>query len=86
MPLYEYACRACDQHIEVKQSFSDPPLTVHDGCGGELRRVLQPVGIVFKGSGWYITDSRKPESSSSESKSESKTDSKTEAKSESKAA
>ena len=86
MPLYEYACRACDEHLEVKQSFSDPPLTVHEGCGGELRRVLQPVGIVFKGSGWYITDSRKSTDSSSEKKTESKSESKTEAKAESKAA
>ena len=58
MPLYEYACRGCAAHVEVKQSFTDAPLTICDACGGELRRVLQPVGIVFKGSGWYVTDSR----------------------------
>jgi len=77
MPLYEYACASCNSRLEVKQSFSDPPLTTHDGCGGELKKVLQPVGIVFKGSGWYITDSRPKQtesssSTSSESKSESK--------------
>src|SRR5262249_32073424 len=83
MPLYEYACRSCDAHFEVKRSFSDPPLTVHEGCGGELRKVLQPVGIVFKGSGWYITDSRKTTEGKSESKGETRSESKSEAKSES---
>ena len=71
MPLYEYACASCNEHIEVKQRFSDPPLTSHDGCGGSLRRVLQPVGIVFKGSGWYVTDSRPTPSESSSSSSSS---------------
>src|SRR2546425_9726544 len=71
MPLYEYACASCKEHLEVKQRFSDPPLTTHDGCGGELRRVLQPVGIVFKGSGWYVTDSRPTPSESSSSSSSS---------------
>jgi putative FmdB family regulatory protein len=65
MPLYEYACSGCKSQIEVKQSFADAPLTTHDGCGGQLRRVLRPVGIVFKGSGWYITDSRPTPSESS---------------------
>ncbi|HEV8636380.1 MAG TPA: FmdB family zinc ribbon protein [Chloroflexota bacterium] len=58
MPIYEYVCRSCDTRFEVKQSFSDAALTVHDGCGGELRKVFQPAPIVFKGSGWYVTDSR----------------------------
>ena len=71
MPLYEYACKTCDERLEVRQSFRDPPLSVHESCGGELRRVLQPVGIVFKGSGWYITDSRKSSPSTAETKSES---------------
>jgi putative FmdB family regulatory protein len=69
MPLYEYACASCDEHIEIRQRFSDSPLTTHDGCGGALRRVLQPVGIVFKGSGWYVTDSRPTPSESSTSSS-----------------
>lgn len=92
MPLYEYACKSCDSRFEVKQSFSDAPLTTHEGCGGELRKLLQPVGIVFKGSGWYITDSRStPSESSSSSSSTSsststKSESNTETKSESKAA
>ena len=58
MPIYEYVCRSCDRRFEVKQSFSDAPLTVHDTCGGELRKLFQPAAIVFKGSGWYVTDSR----------------------------
>jgi putative FmdB family regulatory protein len=65
MPLYEYACNSCGGRLEVKQRFADAPLTVHDECGGELRRVLTPVGIVFKGSGWYVTDSRPTPSESS---------------------
>src|SRR5262245_22928218 len=71
MPLYVYACAGCAEQLEVRQSFSDPPLTTHDGCGGQLRRVLQPVGIVFKGSGWYVTDSRPTPSESSSSSSSS---------------
>jgi putative FmdB family regulatory protein len=58
MPTYEYACKACGQHFDVRQSFSDAPLKVHESCGGELRKVFQPAPIVFKGSGWYVTDSR----------------------------
>ena len=69
MPLYEYACGGCARHLEARQSFSDAPLTTCAECGGELRRVLQPVGIVFKGSGWYVTDSRPKTSESSESSS-----------------
>lgn len=56
MPTYVYACQACGRHIERRQSFSDAPLTECEECGGGLRRVLQPVGIVFRGSGFYATD------------------------------
>ncbi len=58
MPTYEYACRKCGEHLEVVQSFSDSPLTECPACGGELRKVFGNVGIVFKGSGFYKTDSR----------------------------
>jgi putative FmdB family regulatory protein len=58
MPTYEYACVDCGQHIEVVQSMSDPPLTICATCGGRLRKVFAPIGIVFKGSGFYRTDSR----------------------------
>ncbi len=58
MPTYEYRCGDCGQHVEVVQSFSDPPLTECGACGGPLRKVFAPVGIVFKGSGFYKTDNR----------------------------
>ena len=58
MPTYEYACRSCGQHVEVAQSFTDPPLTACPHCGGDLRKVFGNVGIVLKGSGFYKTDSR----------------------------
>jgi putative FmdB family regulatory protein len=63
MPTYEYRCRSCGQDTEVVQSFSDPPLTECPRCGGELRKVFAPVGIVFKGSGFYKTDNRSSGSS-----------------------
>jgi putative FmdB family regulatory protein len=59
MPIYEYECAACKTRFERSQRFTDPPLTACPECGGSVRRVLYPAGIVFKGSGWYITDSRK---------------------------
>ena len=58
MPTYEYACRACGEHHEVVQSFGDDALTVCPSCSGELRKVFSAVGVVFKGSGFYKTDSR----------------------------
>ena len=63
VPTYTYTCTACNDVIEKRQSFSDPPLTTCEQCGGTLRKVIHPVGIVFKGSGWYITDSRASSSS-----------------------
>lgn len=59
MPTYEYACRACGEHLEVVQGFKDAPLTECGRCGGELRKVFSAAGIIFKGSGYYVTDSRK---------------------------
>ena len=58
MPTYEYGCTACGQHIEVFQRFSEDALTTCGVCGGKLRKVFHPAGIVFKGSGFYATDSR----------------------------
>lgn len=58
MPTYEYACTSCGEHVESVQSFSDDPLTTCPSCGGTLRKVYAPVGIVLKGSGFYKTDSR----------------------------
>jgi putative FmdB family regulatory protein len=58
MPTYEYACTECGDRTEVVQSITDVPLTTCTVCGGPLRKVFSPVGIVFKGSGFYRTDSR----------------------------
>ena len=59
MPTYQYTCTACGEPVEAVQKFSDAPLTECSVCGGRLRKVFSPVGIVFKGSGFYRTDSRK---------------------------
>ncbi|WP_137816433.1 FmdB family zinc ribbon protein [Gandjariella thermophila] len=58
MPTYQYACTACDHRFETVQSFSDPALTECPECSGRLRKLFGSVGIVFKGSGFYRTDSR----------------------------
>jgi putative FmdB family regulatory protein len=73
MPTYEYACKSCGEHVEVVQSFKDEPLTECPACGGPLRKVFGSIGISFKGSGFYKTDSRAAvggSSKSSEAKSE----------------
>ena len=59
MPTYQYTCTECGDPVEVVQKFTDDPLSVCSVCGGRLRKVFSPVGIVFKGSGFYRTDSRK---------------------------
>ena len=81
MPTYEYACKGCGQHLEVVQSFTDDPLTECPSCGGSLRKVFGSIGITFKGSGFYKTDSRSSSKSSSGSKSDTKTETKTDTKS-----
>ena len=58
MPTYQYACTECGHQLEAVQSFSDEPLTVCPDCQGRLRKVFSAVGVVFKGSGFYRTDSR----------------------------
>ena len=58
MPTYEYACKSCGEHLEVVQSFKDGALTECPACGGTLRKVFGNIGITFKGSGFYRTDSR----------------------------
>jgi putative FmdB family regulatory protein len=85
MPTYEYQCKTCGHHFERVQRFSDAPLTECPECSGVIRRVIHPAGIVFKGSGWYITDSRKGSESggvNGGSKSETKGETKSETKSE----
>ena len=95
MPTYGYECTSCKEQFEVFQKMTDSPLAIHETCGGELRRLLYPVGIVFKGAGFHVNDysrsgskgssegkaEAKPETS--ETKLESKTESKTETKTES---
>ena len=58
MPTYQYTCTECGEPLEAVQKFSDAPLAVCPACGGRLRKVFSAVGIVFKGSGFYRTDSR----------------------------
>lgn len=58
MPTYEYRCKSCQEAIEVFQKFTDKPLRKCPNCGGELQKVLHARGVVFKGSGFYATDSR----------------------------
>jgi putative FmdB family regulatory protein len=95
MPLYEYRCHRCEKTFELRQKFAEAPLTVHEGCGGEVERIIFPSALQFKGTGFYITDygrggklrsgngSNANANAKSESKNESK-DSKSESKSESK--
>ena len=67
MPVYEYACTACGERTEARQSFDDPPLEECPHCGGRLRKLYSPVGIVFKGSGFYSTDTKGKSSSTAKS-------------------
>jgi putative FmdB family regulatory protein len=75
VPTYQYVCTECGDQVEAVQKFTDDPLTVHDTCGGRLRKVFSPVGIVFKGSGFYRTDSRKGSSAPTPASSSSSSDS-----------
>jgi len=63
VPVYEYQCESCERIIEKIQKFSDPPLTKCEKCGGLLKKILSAPALVFKGSGFYITDyaKKKPE-------------------------
>ena len=71
MPTYQYACTECGHAFEQFQSFSDDALTECPECSGRLRKLYNAVGVVFKGSGFYRTDSRAPEKTESSSKSDS---------------
>ncbi|MGC5615553.1 FmdB family zinc ribbon protein [Georgenia sp. Z1491] len=64
MPTYAYRCTMCSHELEAKQSFSDDALTICPECGGNLRKLFSSVGVVFKGSGFYRTDSRSGSGSS----------------------
>lgn len=63
MPTYEYLCKNCGEQFEVFQSFSAKTLKKHDACGGEVQKVFHARGVVFKGSGFYVTDSKSSKSS-----------------------
>ncbi|MBD8606602.1 FmdB family transcriptional regulator [Aeromicrobium sp. CFBP 8757] len=69
MPKYQYQCKDCGEALEVQQSFTDDALTVCPTCGGDLRKVFGAVGVVFKGSGFYKTDSRSASGASGSSSS-----------------
>jgi putative FmdB family regulatory protein len=71
MPTYHYRCSDCGHSFDFFQKFADDPLTECPECSGPIRRVPQPVGIVFKGSGWYVNDSRNAKNPTSTAKSES---------------
>ncbi len=64
MPLYEYQCEACGVRFERRQHVNDEPVRVCPECGGKVHRLIQPVGIIFKGSGFYVTDNRAKSSTS----------------------
>ena len=76
MPTYQYQCDDCGNGFEQFQKFSDDPLTVCPTCGQTIRRVIGNVGVVFKGSGWYINDSRPKSSESGDSSVKAKSGSK----------
>jgi len=71
MPLYEYQCQDCGVRFERVQHVTDEPVKICPECGGPVRRLIQPVGIVFKGSGFYVTDNRAKNSSSAKASNES---------------
>ncbi len=90
MPLYDYRCHKCDETFEVLQKFSDEPLKIHEGCGGQLERLISPPALQFKGTGWYVTDYAKggksPSTAGNGHSESKKTETKSETKSESKPA
>ncbi|MDQ3706257.1 MAG: hypothetical protein M3437_13795 [Chloroflexota bacterium] len=80
MPVYEYQCKNCGQRFEKIQPVTADPVSVCELCGqGPVRRVLHPVGVIFKGSGWYVTDNRSSGKSGGSSSSKGSDDSKPDA-------
>ena len=97
MPIYTYECEECGVRFDKRQKFSDDPIAICPECTGDIHRVTQPVGIVFKGSGWYVKDSKgknnlavsakkdgESDNGSTGDKSDAKTDTKSEKKTETK--
>lgn len=71
MPLYAYECKDCGVRFERRQGFNDPAITVCPECEGKVHRLIQPAGVIFKGSGFYVTDNKgSSHASSSSSKSD----------------
>ena len=68
MPTYGYKCTKCENSFEVVQKITESPISVCPECGGEIRRIFYPVGIIFKGSGFHITDYCRPKDPEGESK------------------
>lgn len=85
MPLYEYECTSCRTRFEVRQRMTEDPIKVCPTCGGATKRVLHAAGIIFKGSGWYITDSRQSDSAATSSTTSEKSSEKASEKSSEKA-
>ena len=81
MPIYAYECKDCGVRFERRQSFTDDPIRVCPECEGTTHRLIQPAGVIFKGSGFYSTDNRSSKSGSG-GKTDGKSDAKTESKSE----
>jgi putative FmdB family regulatory protein len=87
VPTYEYECSKCRRVFEVRQRISEPALTTHDGCGGEVRRLISPAPFILKGEGWYVTDypsearKKAKEAEKSSNGGDSKTDTKADTKS-----
>lgn len=80
MPVYEYECEQCGTHFERIQSVRDEPIRRCPECSGTVHKVFHPAGIIFKGSGWYITDSRKSSSGAVAGESKTSTETKEESK------
>lgn len=78
MPVYEYECEQCGTHFERIQSVRDEPIRRCPQCSGTVHKVFHPAGIIFKGSGWYITDSRKSTSGAVTGEGKTTTETKTE--------
>jgi putative FmdB family regulatory protein len=56
VPTYEYECNKCRRVFELRQRISEPALTTHEGCGGDVHRLISPAPFILKGEGWYVTD------------------------------
>ncbi len=80
MPVYEYECEQCGTHFDRIQSIRDEPVRRCPECSGTVHKVFHPAGIIFKGSGWYITDSRKSTSGAVTGETKTSTESKEETK------